>query len=310
MMETLVCVVGGHEYPRAVQRGRKPIACPDHSHRVVVREKGKGEDQGHKPQEDNKQEFVPPKHNGQHKALRTVLKWLRINVHVYLFGMSGSGKSHAARQAADLLGVPLFAQSVHRLMSAEDLLGFVGPTGNYVPGIVYRWLKSEIGGLFLLDEMDAANPSLLIAANYVLALSPGDSMTFANGETLTLTDKHFVVTGGNTTAQGATEQFSGRAKQDGATMNRLAFVEFDIDEALERFMVATDAIGAEWVTYVQRVRQVCAENAIPLMLTPRTSIMGAKGLRDGISREDVVSALIWQGCSKDIRRTVNNLVAA
>jgi hypothetical protein len=183
----------------------------------------------------------------------------------------------------------------------------MGPRG-YMPGIVREWLENEDGGILLLDEMDAANPALLVAINDILAIDAGRSFRFPDGVRLTRTDRHVIVGAGNTNGLGATADYSGRNNLDRATLNRFAFLDWDYDENLERVLAGDDETGIEWCAFAQRARSICQKNALPLLITPRSIMKGAASLRSGIKRRDVMEAFIFQGCDDDTRKTLNTLL--
>ncbi len=109
---------------------------------------------------------------------------------------------------------------------------------------------------------------------------------------------------------GATSDYSGRQRQDKATVNRFAFVEFDYDEQLELAAAGTDQ--RDWVLHVQSLRKALVslgQSAPDILITPRASINGAAMLRQtGLPWDVVESATIFVGCSEDDRIKVKAAV--
>ena len=90
-------------------------------------------------------------------------------------------------------------------------------------------------------------------------------------------------------------RFVGRNQLDGATLDRVVFVFWEIDEEFELFVAGEDQ--QEWTAYVQKCRRAAAACGITenvVFATPRASINGAKALRRGkLSRLQVEQALLW-----------------
>ena len=88
---------------------------------------------------------------------------------------------------------------------------------------------------------------------------------------------------------------------DGATLDRFAFIVWEVDEDFELHVAGDDQ--GEWVRFVQKCRKAAtacgvAENVV--FATPRASINGAKALRQGsLSRQQVEQALLWSRLSAE-----------
>ncbi len=314
--ETLTCTPAAplepHTWDRVMVRGVKPLTCPEHraaTPKPLTPRAPKPEATPDAPQ--GAPDLPTPKPMSvkfkpgtlEHKNYPEALHYLKNGKHVYLFGESGTGKTHGANAMADDLGVAFHEQPCHPLMNAEDLFGFRSASGDYVPGIVRDWLENPDGGVLLLDEMDASNAALLVAINMVSALSPGKTYRFPDGTRLTRTARHVIVGAGNTNGLGGTTNYS-RNSLDRATLTRFLFVNWDYDERLEQAIAGTDAIGAEWTTFCQRVRAIARRLNLPLLITQRAVIGGADLLRVGTPRKSVEASTLWQGCDDDTLRTI------
>lgn len=303
---TLTCRAG-HTWERPAQPGRPPHTCPDHTLFGTRPEKGTPTPSTPRPR----------KKVGEHSATPILRQVVNLGEHIYLYGPSGTGKTVTAEIIADemfgegsMVKGSFHPEAAHPLLNAEDFFGFTTAGGDYVPGVVYDWLSKESGGILLLDEMDAANAALLVALNAVLALDPGKTWKFPNGEVLTRTERHVIIGGGNTNGEGATTAYKGRNALDAATLNRFFFLEFGYDERFERDLFGTDDLSDEWVRYCHAVRKAAQQNGAEVLVTMRTLAKGISLLSGGMSRKVVENGLIWKGKDRDTCRTIQTTVTA
>ncbi|MBM7554527.1 AAA family ATPase [Thalassobacillus pellis] len=236
----------------------------------------------------------------RHKAFPTLLATAQAGVPVMLVGPAGSGKSTAGRQVAEEMGLSFRSESCNPMMTKWDLFGFVGPNGNYVPGVIRE--AFENGGVVLLDEMDASNPAVLVSINLLASVEAGETVTFPDGKNVPRHENFVLIAGANTFGDGASAEYVGREQLDAATLDRFAMVEWSYDEALERKAAGEDQ--AAWVVCVQDVRAAAERASVSLLVTPRASINGAKLIRKGMDRETVANLVLWKGVSTDEKRSI------
>ena len=87
------------------------------------------------------------------------------------------------------------------------------------------------GGVFMLDEMDASIPEVLVILNAAIA-----NRYFDFPAPIGYVEAHpdfRVIAAGNTTGQGASFEYVGRNQLDGASLDRFAFVEVDYSKSIE-----------------------------------------------------------------------------
>lgn len=220
-----------------------------------------------------------------HERFPALLRYLSLGLHVYLHGPAGSGKSSAAKAAAEALGLA-FA-STGKVDSKYDLLGFRDAHGRAIR-TPFRdvW---EHGGLFLMDEMDRSDPSAVLALNNGLATG---ALDFPDGTV----EKHpstLIVAGGNTRLSGGDRHYTGALAQDASVQDRFTFLAWGYDERLERAIAGEDQL--DWVLFVQRVRRAAAKLKVDLLASPRASVTGATLLRAGVAQDEVEEATLWKG---------------
>jgi hypothetical protein len=175
-----------------------------------------------------------------HHIFPQVLRIAAKRNHVYLYGPAGTGKSHLASQVAEALNLPFGCMSFCGQSTKTDLVGYMDAHGNYVSTPFYDLYKN--GGVFCLDEMDAANPNLINLLNGGLA---GKQMAFPCGMVTRHAD--FVcIASANTFGTGATEAYIGRNPMDAASMNRFLKIFTDYDRNLESAIFSEAACHMVW----------------------------------------------------------------
>lgn len=243
-----------------------------------------------------------------HPVLRDVLRWAASRSNVYLYGPPGTGKTTLARQVAALLGRPFYADGA--IVRDSRLLGSTLGS-KYFPTPFFRAFTT--GGVWLLDEMDASDPGVLITLNQALA---NRECTFpGNPEPVAAHPDFVCLAAANTTGQGPTAGHQDRQPIDDATLDRFARVFVGYDETLER------ALGPcpEWTARVQALRAAAAR--VPghrLIISPRASIDGgafvAAAMADGVPQAEAFAqaeaARIWAGCPRAVRDAITAEAAA
>lgn len=204
----------------------------------------------------------------------------------WVYGPAGTGKSVACEKIAEALSLPYYF--LGKTLAKFEILGFINTAGYQTTPFRQAY---ENGGVFCGDEMDAWANEATVALNNSLA-----NGACAFPDKIVKRHKDFImVAAANTTGSGATIEYSGRTKQDAATMNRFVFVNWPHDDVLEDNLVA----NKDWLKYVRHVRAraaVCGINPRP-MITMRSSMHGEALLNVGIERETVVEMTLKQGLS-------------
>lgn len=162
-----------------------------------------------------------------HEKFDTVLKFVSNNEPVFLTGPAGSGKNHLCKQVADALGLKFYFTNA--VTQEYKLTGFTDAMGNYQPTQFYEAFKN--GGLFMLDEMDASIPEVLVILNAAIANRYFD---FPAPIGMVHAHKDFrIIAAGNTTGHGASYEYVGRNQLDAASLDRFAIVKIDYSPAIE-----------------------------------------------------------------------------
>lgn len=202
---------------------------------------------------------------------------------VLLFGERGSGKSTAAKQYADKIGLPFGAVSFSAGVS-ESMF-----TGRFLPsaGGEFKWRPTPFtrlyteGGVFCLDELDKADPQVATALNMALA---NGSIVTSEGEVL---KRHadFVAIGGANSLR-FSKQYAAAQPQDGSLLDRFAAIEWNICPTLLRNVINGIA-GHDKGTRILRIRDAVnaalvakrfTDWSIGMRTAQRMARMAAQGL--------------------------------
>lgn len=233
----------------------------------------------------------------QHEQFPKVLKALSKGLHLFLVGPAGTGKTTLAENASKALSMPFSAQSFNAQSSKADLVGFITANGNYV-GTEFR-KRFQDGGVYLMDEIDNANPNILGTLNAALA---NGYMAFPDGM-VKRHDEFVAIAAGNTFGNGATAQYVGRNPIDGATKDRFVFMDIMIDGNIEDSMVQATGIdptmGAKWLQIVRSCRKNVTDFGLQVIVSPRASAQGASLLDAGFTFREAVDMTILKGAKVD-----------
>lgn len=262
----------------------------------------------------------------RHANYEALLRAIKARTNVWLVGPAGSGKSTAAENVAEDLGLKFYSKSVGPQTSESGLLGYQDANGQTVRTLLRE--AYEHGGVFLLDEVDGA-PAALIVINALLANG-------VCGFPDAVVKKHpdfVLVAGANTIGQGADRQYVGRQQIDAATLDRFVNIVWEYDPVIEavaagvpvsavqnavrpttiRFEAGVegpelDRRAAEYVRYVVAVRNATATfgGACRFIVSPRASKHGAALVRQGFSIADACELALWKGLDAGTRSKIES----
>lgn len=218
-----------------------------------------------------------------------------LGIMTLMVGPAGCGKTTTAAQLAEALELPFGTICFTAGASETWLFGRQTPTG-FVEGIFSKLYRE--GGVFLADEMDAADANLMLSIN--TALSHTCMLNPISGE---LIEKHkdFVFVGAaNTNGKGATHVYTGRSRLDAATMDRFAIINVTYDRDLEKNLLSDEAMR----NYLWDIRGELASQEYEEFVSTRAFILAQKKLSIGNSHHDVAEDLIssWGQGAQDIAR--------
>lgn len=262
-----------------------------------------------KPQTIERTVFVQPSGErrqvqGRARAeLERMVKLASRGKNILLIGPAGSGKTHLAGQLAEALGREFGSVSCTAGMSESALGGWLLPLGEggkfvHVPA---RFIELyENGGVFLLDELDAADPNMLLFINQALA-NKGFGLPQRHEKPWVTKHPEFVCVGSaNTFGRGADMQYVGREALDESTLDRfrIGMIHLDYDTALERELAAPEL--CDWAI---QVRGRIGDHRLRRTLSTRYLIDATDMLEVGDTLEQV-KAQFFLGWREDELRAI------
>lgn len=219
---------------------------------------------------------------------------------VYLYGPAGTGKSHTAKQIAEALGLEYY--ELTQLQFAHEIKGYGDAAGRYVETPAYKAVTR--GGLLFLDEWDRSALEATTTINTLLANGRGDFPVIGNVQA----HPNFrVVAAGNTTMQGADDEYTAAQQIDASSRDRFIFYKVDYDERVE--LSPSIANGdTELVKFMNGVRAAIATTHIKIVASYRaTKYLKSRSDRDLVK---VLQRGLLKGMEQDdIRMLVANIPA-
>ena len=230
-----------------------------------------------------------------------VLQTVDMGLNVMLVGPAGCGKSTFAKQIADALSLPFHFQSFSAGVTESYIVGRFAPVGEqgqfrYLPTPFVQAFKH--GGVYLADELDAADPNVLLCMNAALA---NRRLATPNPEEPAVEmhpDFRFIAAC-NTWGTGGDREYVGRAQLDASTLDRCAGATFelDYDEEYER------RVGEpQVVAYFQNVRRAARERKIRRVVSTRIILNGSTRVRGGHGLAQVIRSFFLPGTDGEKRQ--------
>lgn len=227
-----------------------------------------------------------------HPKLERVLKLASAGLNILLIGPAGSGKTHLSEQVANCLKRTFAFVSCSAGMSEGHLLGRLLPTGDSGR---FEYQRSEFvkayeeGGVFLFDEVDAADPNTLLVLNTALA---NGHLSVPNRAEKPVATKHrdFVcMAAANTFGTGADRQYVGRNQLDEAFLDRFRIGQVCLDYSKEvEVMICPDQLLRD---RFQAYRQNCNNAKIRRVISSRAMKDAYRALLAGLTDEEIDEAL-------------------
>lgn len=225
----------------------------------------------------------------QHKKFETVLKFVANDEPVYLAGPAGSGKNVLCKQVAEAMGLEFYFSNA--VTQEYKLTGFTDANGVFHESQFYKAFTN--GGLFMLDEMDASIPEVLIILNAAIANRYFD---FPAPIGKVEANKNFrIIAAGNTYGHGADSQYVVRNTLDAASLDRFAMIEVDYDERIE--MSVTNNNKA-LVDFCHAFRKASIKNGLAITVSYRAMSRIAK-MEMLLDKVETLKSCLVKGMEKD-----------
>lgn len=228
-----------------------------------------------------------------HSAFNSILTLLANGENVLLNGPSGTGKNVLGNQIAEALGLEFYCTPAIR--QEYKLSGFIDANGNFVETPFYKaWTN---GGVYLFDEMDASDATVILNINSALA---NGYYEFPIG----LKKKHkdfYILGAGNTLGNGGDRVYTAREELDASTIDRFAVVPFGYDEKLEREIAGNEKI----YEFITAVRKAIEETGLRYVVSMRATKSLAQ-LYDKMDIQELVKYVVCRNMrTADIKTILN-----
>ena len=240
----------------------------------------------------------------QHKQFADVLDLIEEGAsNILLVGPAGTGKTTMAKAVAKALDLDFGFISLSAGITETHLFGRLLPQTDGTWGYVAsRFVEVyEQGGVFLLDEMDAADANVMVAVN--AALANGVMSNPVNGKVHVRHPKTIIIAAANTFGRGGDTMYVGRNSLDVATLDRFVLdtLHIDYDRELEWDIVrgqVNEDDANEIMAWVDSLRERITENRIRRVASMRLVERAARAVRNG-KKLSAVKARFFAGWSKD-----------
>lgn len=223
-----------------------------------------------------------------HKKFDTILSFVYANEPVFLTGRAGTGKNYLCKQVAKALDLDFYFSNA--VTQEYKITGFTDANGVYQESQFYKAFKN--GGLFMLDEMDASIPEVLVILNAAIA-----NRYFDFPAPIGYVEAHEdfrVVAAGNTFGLGADFNYVGRNQLDAASLDRFALVEIDYDERIEEACAGGDE---DWLRFCRAFRDATEKAGIRTVVSYRAISRGHE-MSEMLSKVELLKTCLVKSLTK------------
>lgn len=233
-----------------------------------------------------------------HPMFEKVLRLTTAGLNVLLVGGAGCGKSYLAKQVAVALGRTFGTIHCSAGVSESQVTGWLLPIGEggrftFMPSN-FATLYSAGNSLFLIDEIDAADPNMMTVLNGALANGTLHIPQCVDRPAWERGKDAAILAAANTYGHGADALYVGRNQLDAATLDRFYVVNMDYDAALEHAIAGLPYTpGKAWTAAPAPTAQELAAIG-QHVLDLRDKVLSAK-LRRVISTRTIQKAITARG---------------
>lgn len=227
------------------------------------------------------------------------LKLVGAGIPTFLAGPAGCGKNVICKQVAQALGLDFYFSNA--VTQEYKLTGFIDANGHYQPTQFYEAFTK--GGLFMLDEMDASTPEVLVILNVAIANGYFD---FPTGRVDAHKDFR-IMAAGNTFGTGADSEYTGRFQLDASSLDRFAILEVSYEKDVEAALARGDK---DLLRFIYDFRKSVKKANILFTVSYR-AIERLSKLSELFSREEAIKLAVLRGMEdEDARMIYNNMLSS
>ncbi len=227
---------------------------------------------------------------------------------IMLVGPAGTGKTTLVKHVAKAMNRNFAFISLSAGVTETHIFGRMLPQSDgswaYVESPFIRIYRN--GGVFLFDEVDAADGNVMVSIN--AALANGMLCNPVTGEVIERHAECLIVTAANTYGRGGDMVYVGRNALDGATLDRFCLskllVSYDTDLEKDLAHAAlNDEQADRLIEWVSGLRNYIADNRLRRIASTRLVEQSVKALKAGRTMDDV-KARFFQDWSADEKAKV------
>ena len=192
---------------------------------------------------------------------------------ILLVGPAGTGKTTLAKHVAKALDVEFGFLSLSAGITETHLFGrwMPGDDGKF-QYIIAKFVELyEKPGVFLLDEVDAADPNVMVSVN--AALANGHLANPVTGRLHTRHPNCIIIAAANTYGRGGDSMYVGRNALDAATLDRFVlgdvFVDYDRDLEKRIASALKPSQANELLAWVELIRGRVTEYKLKRVVSTR-----------------------------------------
>lgn len=239
-----------------------------------------------------------------HEAFTEVLTVMLAGELVYLKGPAGTGKTTLAETLGEALDLPVHVDSMHEMMTLEDMVGFLSPTTGQVvrstlaEALLYAF---SFGGVVMVDEIDGGNGNAVKGMNN-LAIAKEFHFPGTDAPVKRHPDFHLIASA-NTFGTGPDAEYVGANAIDASTLNRFSMVPVGYDQNIESTLASEFLSGERldvYLTFCWQARKQIADEQI--IFGTRNVVGGARLLAAGMAWDRVLEVRLLPGAGDDIVR--------
>jgi MoxR-like ATPase len=232
------------------------------------------------------------------RAVQAAHKSSQDALYPMLVGPAGSGKTTAARNVSiALFGESSIEDGKFGMMSLNEEsersegFGFISPIDRVYKSTDFRKIY-EYGGVFLLDEVDAAN------ANTLTALNAAISAPYASfpDKVVKRHQDFILIAAANTFGNGADGLYVGRNELDAATRDRFLTMVWNYDwDGIRAARPGHTAL----VSLIQKLSDAAISLEMQHIISPRAALFAPFMIAQGDSVKDALDSCVFKGLPKD-----------
>ena len=229
----------------------------------------------------------------QHFQFTELMKYVEEgHRNILMVGPAGSGKTTLAKDLAKALDRNFAFISLSAGVTETHLFGRMLPQADgtfaYVESPFVRIYRT--GGVYLFDELDAADSNVMVSVN--AALANGVLCNPVTGEVIARHEKCLILAAANTFGRGGDHMYVGRNALDAATLDRFVLctinVGYDCDLEIDLARsILEQAAAEELVAWVNALREKITDNKLRRIASTRLVVNSAAAMKLGANLADV-----------------------